>query len=72
MTETYIQKLYRTNPEFREKQKKKARQWYKDNREHKNKTYREWYANRTKSQIEKRKTNLKKLQSTHTNLCPKK
>ena len=63
MTETYMQKLYRTNSTFREKQKKRCRQWAMDNREKKNKTDREWYANRTKSQIENRKLYLKKLRS---------
>lgn len=63
MTESYMQKLYRTNPEFREKQKKRCRAWARDNREKINKSDRERYANRTIKQIEKRKKYLKKLRS---------
>ncbi len=60
MTELYTQKRYRTDEEFREKQKKQAKSWRKDNPEQLNKTYREWYANRIPEQIAARKEYLKK------------
>ena len=65
MTESYIQKRYRTDKEFREKIKKQANQRCKDNKEQITRTWRKLYANRTPEQIQTRKNYLKKLRSKH-------
>jgi len=65
MTESYMQKLYRTDKGFREKQKKQANLWYKNNKKQINTTSRELYANRTFEQIEARKNYLKKRRRKH-------
>lgn len=59
MTETYMQKLYRTDSTFREKQKKQARAWHNNHKEHVRKREKIRYANRTVKQIEDRKLYLK-------------
>jgi len=58
MGESYMQKLYRTDPIFREKQKKRAIQWALDNRDQKNETERRRYATRTPKQVKERKQYL--------------
>lgn len=63
MTESYIQKRYRTDKEFREKVKKQSNQRYKDNKEQIIITWRKLYANRTPEQIQTRKKYLKKLRN---------
>lgn len=68
MPESYIQKRYRTDKEFREKVKKQANQRYKNNRAQIIKTWREQYANRTPEQIQARTNYLKKLRSSKTKL----
>lgn len=60
-----MQKRYRTDENFREKVKKQANQWYKDNRDQIIITWREHYANRTPEQIQARKNYLKKLRSRY-------
>lgn len=66
MIESYMQKLYRTNPTYREKQKKRMKQYGRDHQVEKNEKYRELYSNRTIQQIEKTKAYLKKLKSTQS------
>lgn len=65
MTESYMQKRYRTDVKFREKQKKEANQYYKNNKERINKTNNELYVHRTTEQIKDRKIYLKKRNKKH-------
>lgn len=63
MTETYMQKKYRTDSDFREKQLKYSIQYSKEHLEEKAKTARIRYAKRTPKQIKARKEYLVKLRS---------
>lgn len=63
MTETYIQKRYRTDKVFHDSQIKYSKKWSKEHPKQKNKTDRIRYANRTTEQIAARKSYLKKLRS---------
>lgn len=65
-TESYMQKLYRTDKKFREKQKKQANKWAKDNPKRKIELEKKRYANRTPKQIQKRKDYLKKRREKYT------
>lgn len=60
-----MQKRYRLDKKFREKQIKAAKKWAKDHREYILKRERAAYANRTPEQIEKRKKYLKQLRRKH-------
>jgi len=61
MTETYMQKRYRTDSNFREKQLKYSRKYFPEHSQQVNKTARIRYANRTPEQISARKEYLIKL-----------
>jgi len=63
MTETYTQKRYRTDSDFREKQLKYSIQYAKENPEKVTKAARIRYAKRTPKQIKARKEYLIKLRS---------
>ena len=65
MTETYIQKRYRTNNAYREKQLKYSRKYHKEHREQCYKTARIRYANRTIQQIAAQKEYLLKLRGVN-------
>jgi len=63
MTETYMQKRYRTDTVFREKQLVYSRQYSKEHLEEVAKTARIRYANRTPEQIITRREYLRKVRS---------
>lgn len=63
MSETYMQKRYKTDKAFREKQIKYATKYLKEHQERANMLNRIRYANRTPQQIKARKLYLKKLRS---------
>jgi len=63
MTETYMQKRYRTDKDFRERQLKYSKKYSKEHLEQQVKAAKIRYANRTPKQIMARKKYLKKLRS---------
>lgn len=65
MIETYMQKRYRTDKTFREKQIKYAQKYSHEHLEQTAKTARIRYANRTPEQIISRKEYLVKLRSKY-------
>lgn len=65
MSETYMQKLYRTDKVFRKKQIKYAKIYGKKHRKRANMLNKIRYANRTPQQIKARKSYLKELRSNN-------